>query len=262
MNKKSEYFTKIRLGKWILLAMAGLFFTCDSKPEEEVLTIATAANLQFAMEELTSTFTKEWDVKCEVILGSSGKLTAQIIQGAPYDIFISADMKYPYELSQKELTVNPPKIYAYGNLVLWTMTKDLDPTIDILSSKEVKHIALANPKTAPYGRAAMEVLAHYRIDDSLDAKFVYGESIAQTNQFIISGAAEIGFTSASVIQAPVIKGQGQWISLPDSLHTPIAQGIVIINHTGNQLPDAQKFYSFLFSPKGREILNKFGYKTE
>jgi molybdate transport system substrate-binding protein len=213
------------------------------------------------MEELTTSFTKETGIKCQTILSSSGKLTAQIKEGAPYDIFVSANMKYPIDLYNSGFTLQEPKIYAFGKLVLWTMVDSLKPSINVLLQKNIKHIATANPKTAPYGIPTEEVLNYYKLVDSIKHKLVYGESIAQTNQFIITKAAEIGFTSKSVVLSPFIKGKGNWVAIDERAYSPIKQGIVIIKNTSTSIDKKEKFYNFLFSKKGQEILNKYGYST-
>ncbi|SNR79230.1 molybdate ABC transporter substrate-binding protein [Lutibacter flavus] len=249
--------------KWLFLSTILISILISSCNQQKVhnLTIATAANMQFAMEELTTSFTKETGIKCETILSSSGKLTAQIKEGAPYDIFVSANMKYPNELYNAGFTTQKPKIYAFGKLVLWSMIDSIKPSINLLLHKNIKHIATANPKTAPYGIPTEEVLKHYKIYDSIKNKLVYGESIAQTNQFITTKAAEIGFTSKSVVLSPFIKGKGNWIDIDEQAYAPIKQGIVIIKNTSTSIDKKEKFYNFLFSKKGQDILNKFGYST-
>lgn len=238
-----------------------LFFSCKHT-ETNHLTIATAANMQFAMDKITEAFTNETGIKCETIISSSGKLTAQIKEGAPYHIFVSADMKYPNELYASGFATQKPKIYAYGKLVMWSMVDSIIPSIQLLQHKKIDHIAIANPKTAPYGLAAIEVLKKFSIFDSIQHKLVYGESIAQTNQFITTKAAEIGFTAKSVVSSPSIKEMGNWIEIDESNYTPIAQGIVILKNKTTNFNQAQKFYNFLFSTKGKEILKTFGYSVK
>jgi len=198
-----------------------------------------------------------------MIVGSSGKLTAQIQMGAPFDVLVSANMKYPNSLQQKNLTTIPPTIYAYGQLVLWTMDseKKNKPSLEILSDATVSRIAIANPKIAPYGEAAKEVLMHIGLYSTLADKLVYGESIAQTNQFILSRAADIGFTSKSVVVSPQMQGKGSWVAIPDSLYTPIAQGIAVIKRDPEKKEAALQFYHFLFSDDAQALLNSYGYKS-
>ncbi len=237
-----------------------LFTSCEQKDKTK-LTIATAANMQFAMHELTKEFTKETGVVCESITSSSGKLTAQIKEGAPYDVFVSADMKFPNKLFQTGFTTQKPKIYAYGKLVIWTMNSQLKPDFESFKIKHIKHIAMPNPKTAPYGTAAEEVLKKKNLYDKIQTKLVFGESVAQTNQFIVSYAAEIGFTAKSVVLAKNMKDKGNWKEVDENLYTPIAQGVVVLKNRNIHKNEALQFQYFLFSVKGKEILNKFGYSV-
>jgi molybdate transport system substrate-binding protein len=214
------------------------------------------------MSELRTEFTHETGIDLSVIIGSSGQLTAQIKEGAPYDIFISADMKYPLSLFKRNIAVDSPKVYAEGSLVLWTMVKGImpDKQLTVLLTKKVHKIALANPRTAPYGIATVEALKKFGIYDKVENKLVYGESIAPTNHFIYTKAAEIGFTAKSVVLSPTMKDQGRWIEIDPGSYKPIEQGCVILNYGyKNHKNNAVKFYNFLFSDKAGNILKKYGY---
>ena len=186
--------------KLIILIFLCINWNCN-RSKDQILTIAVASNMQFAIQEITKAFTEESGIPCQTIISSSGKLTAQIKEGAPYDIFVSANMKYPNSLYDENLTTSRPKIYAFGKLVLWSKNKEIEPSTNILTDKNIKHIALANPKNAPYGKAAIETLEHFDIYKKVEKKLIYGESIAQTNQFITTQAAQIGFTALSIIYA-------------------------------------------------------------
>ncbi len=248
--------------KVVLPALLIFYFLSGcSSDNSQKLTIATSANMQYAMPELVLAFTKETGVKCQIVVSSSGKLTAQIVAGAPYDVFVSADMKFPDSLFNKGYTIAKPEIYAEGQLVLWSTNSKINPSIEILTSPQAKYIALANPKTAPYGSAAIEVMDYYKITEKIKPKLVYGESISQTSRFITSGTAQIGFTAKSVVLSPQVKGLGKWIDLHSDTHKPIAQGVVILNNRKEYLPHAKKFQEFLLSPRGKEILDKFGYNV-
>ena len=156
-------------------------------PKQKV-TVAVAANMQHAMDALKEKFEKETGVTVEIILSSSGKLAQQIQEGAPYDVFISADTKYPLTLYQNKFAGDSPKVYAKGLLVLWTVRNDIKPSgnLQVLLDEKIKKIALANPKIAPHGVAAEEVLKYYKLSEKVKDKLVYGESITQTNQFIMT----------------------------------------------------------------------------
>ncbi len=250
--------------KYFVLLFSFVFFTsvisCKHSQKSR-LTIATSANMKLAMKEIVNSFEKEQDIECEMIVGSSGKLTAQIRGHAPFDVFVSANTLYPEELYRTGYSDEKAIVYAYGKLILLSMKKDLFPDLNNLNREEINHIALGNPKTAPYGTAAMEVLKNKKIFSELKDKFVYGESVSQVNQFILSGVAEVGFTAKSVIMSPGIKDKGHWIEIDSSLYNPIAQGFIVLNNRKDHLEEAKKFRDFLISEKAGKILNTFGYSV-
>ena len=231
----------------------------DAQPH---ITIAVAANVQYAMDELKAEFKKESGIEVSVVIGSSGQLTAQIKEGAPFDVFISADMKYPLSLYSNKDAVDSPKVYAEGSLVIWTMRKEIgfDKELNILLSDKVSKIAAANPRTAPYGIASIEAMKHSEIYEKIKNKLIFGESIASVNQFIYSKAVEAGFTSKSVVLSPKMKGKGKWMEIEHDAYKPIKQGCVILKYGyNNHQKESMKFYDFLFSAKSKSILSNFGY---
>lgn len=244
----------ILLSVFLILAAS-----CGQRDAGGQLTLAVAANMQYAMGEIAAAFTERTGIPCQVVVSSSGKLTAQIREGAPFDIFVSADLKYPRELEASGFASLPPEVYAYGQLVLWTLVDGLEPSLEALASDTVRHIALANPKTAPYGQAAQEALEQAGLLDAVREKLVYGESISQTNQFITSRAAEIGFTALAVVRSPEMRGKGSWVAVDPGLYQPIAQGILLVRHPDRDPQQAREFYSFVFSPEAKEILKRYGY---
>ncbi|GAB3510197.1 molybdate ABC transporter substrate-binding protein [Spirosoma knui] len=225
------------------------------------LRVAVAANAQFVMESLSQTFTKQTGIKIESIVSSSGKLTTQIQQGAPYDVFLSADMDYPNALHKQKLTTAAPVVYAYGSLVLWTLG-DLPISADlkVLQDPSVRHIAIANPATAPYGEAAVSLLKYRKLYDHVQSRLVFGESISQVNRYVLSGAAEVGITAKSIVLDPSLKQRGHWIDLPPPGYSPIAQGVVVLKRT-SQAKAAEQFIRFLRSPAARRILQQYGYNS-
>ncbi|MDN5213987.1 molybdate ABC transporter substrate-binding protein [Fulvivirgaceae bacterium BMA12] len=245
-----------------LLFLSVLIFEGCGPDYPASLKIATAANVQYAMKALTADFAQRTGIRTEVIVGSSGKLTAQILQGAPYDIFISADMKYPAELFKNDKTLTEPVVYARGKLVLWTLDQDISLNLDSISSKKIAHLAIANPTTAPYGKAAVATLKYYAKYELVKPKIVSGESISQTNQFVLSGAAQLGFTAKSVVLAPALKDKGKWIEIDPLSYDPIQQGMVILKKQNPNAVEAKKFYNYVLSSQGRAILDAFGYETD
>ena len=246
-----------------LIATLALVFQLltSCQPSGDSLVVATAANTQFALEEIARKFEAQSGYAVNLVISSSGKHTAQIIAGAPYDLFISADMKYPEKLSRDGLTQAPPRVYAYGKLVLWSMDTINLESLDILMNPSLQHIAIPNPETAPYGLAAREALEKLNIWQELEPKYVFGESVAQTNQYIISGAAAMGFTASSIVLAPANQAKGSWLRVADSLYSPIAQGAVILKSSPKPAA-AEKFYQYLFSEEAAKILVDFGYEVK
>ncbi len=242
-----------------LFLLSLLFLPNCHSDSSSNIRIATAANMQFAMEALTQTFMQQNDILCEVILSSSGKLNAQIKNGAPFDVFVSADMKYPKDLYKDGFTLNKPKVYATGRLILWSTLDESTPSINWLTQKVLKHIALANPKTAPYGVAAIEVLEKLNIYEQVKDKLVFGENIAQVNQFVTTQAAQVGFTTKAIIYAPHLTTKGYWQEVSSQYYSPIEQGVVLLKSPPTKQKQAQAFYDFLFSKEGKEILESFGY---
>lgn len=224
--------------------------------------VATAANVQFAMQELLAEFEAESGISVAMTVSSSGKLTAQILQGAPYDVFLSANLKYPDTLIAQGLALPPNRTYARGALVLWTMRQDIDlgPSLMELTLPDHQKIAVANPRNAPYGAQSIRVLENTGLRSAWEDQLIFGESISQTNQFIVSGAAAVGFTAKSVVRSPDMAGKGRWIPIPDSLYQPIDQGVVLTKYGQENHPIAAKaFLDFLFSDTAQAIFRNYGY---
>ena len=242
----------------ISLLCIHLLSGCNSPDNSQKLIIAVSANMQFAIGEILDGFYKERGIDYQIIVGSSGKLSAQIAEGAPFDIFLSANTEYPTFLANQKLTKSAPKLYALGVLVLWDARGTSAPSLNILKSESVRSIAIPNPDIAPYGKAALEVLNKSRLDSIVSSKLVFGESVAQTNQFILSGASDIGFTSKSVVMSPALKTTGYWTEISPELHARIEQTVIIINRKDVH-KSAQLFYDYLFSENAKAILKKYGY---
>lgn len=247
--------------KRILTSLAALLLFTSPFAAAGTLTVAVAANVQYAFDDIAAAFKAQSGHAIKPVFNSSGKFTAQIMNGAPFDVFLSADMEYPEKLHREGHAAAAPKVYAYGTLVLWTL-KDLDLADwqRVLAGPAVAKIAVANPKTAPYGRETMKALAHFRLAEAIQPKLVFGESISQTNQYIHSRTADAGFTAKSVVVSPEMQGQGKWIELPKESYQPIAQGIVVLKHgTKTNAAVAQQFHDFVLSATSRTILQRHGY---
>ena len=224
------------------------------------LKIAASANVKYPLMEIVKEFKKVYGVNVTTVISSSGKLTAQIERGAPYDIFLSANMKYPEYLYKKGLTTGRPVVYAEGVLVLWSM-KNIPlkkEGINILKEKYIKKISVPNPENAPYGLEAVRALKNAGLYEQVRNKLVYGESVMQSTQYIYKKLVDIGFTSKSVVLSPKLKDKGVWIEVDKKLYKPIKQGAVVVKKNIY----AERFLSFLFSEKAKKILKKYGYRID
>jgi molybdate transport system substrate-binding protein len=212
--------------------------------------VASAAGNAYAIPEIIKKYNEIYpDDKIHLIFASSGKLTAQIMHGAKYDIFLAANMKYPYILYQRGVALTKPKIYSYGAIVLFSrkpLKRDYKKIILNASS-----IAIANPKTAPYGMAAVEFLKNTGLYDKVKNKLVYAETVSAAFNYSLH-STDIGIIAKSLLFSPNTKKYKNWIDLPNK-YTPITQGVVLLNKK------AENFYNFLFSNAAKEVLEKYGY---
>ncbi len=227
-----------------------------------VINIAVAANVSYAIDDLKKEFNKSYpDTEIKVTLGSSGKLTAQIKNGAPYQLFMAANMKFPQALYNDGVAITKPVIYAQGSLAMLSDSKkDFTKGISILKDSLINKIAVANPKTAPYGKAAIESMKNGGVLTDVKSKFVYVESISQTVSYTIT-AADIGFIAKSSLYSPKMsayKKDINWADIDPKLYTAINQGIVVLKN-GEANSEVLAFYKFMLSAKAKKILNNFGY---
>jgi molybdate transport system substrate-binding protein len=226
------------------------------------ITIAVAANVSYAIEELKAAFMKaNPQISVAVILGSSGKLTAQIKNGAPYGLFMSANMKYPQALYHDKIAVSKPVVYAQGALAyLSVQERNFSKGISLLEDEKITRIAIANPKTAPYGKAAVEAMKNAGVYERIKVKLVYAESISQTVSYTVT-AAQIGLIAKSSLYSPQMadyKEGVNWMSVDSSLYTPIKQGVVLLRH-GRDSTEYKAFYDFILSDQAKKILKRYGY---
>jgi len=227
----------------------------------EPILVAVAANAQYAFKEIEAQFEKDTGMDIEVFIGSSGKFAAQIQNDAPFDVFLSADAEYPEALEKAGFTAEPPRVYGYGTLVLWSVSGlDLNQGLKILTDPSVHKVAIASPKAAPYGRAAVAVLKYYGLFDAVEPKLVYGESLGQVSSYITAKVADAGMTAMSLVLAPEVKDKGRWVEVPKESYKPIEQKAAWLKHGRQTKPEqSKKLYDYLFSRQARAIFAKYGY---
>lgn len=248
-------------GKKIFLV---LLLLCSSVFAGQI-NVAVAANVSYAMDKLIAEFNKtNPDTKIQVTLGSSGKLVAQIKNGAPYNIFMAANMGFPQSLYDDQIAITKPVVYAQGALAMIS-SKELDFSkgIDIIKESSIEKIAIANPKTAPYGAATMEAIKNAGLEEVTKGKFVYAESASSTVNYATT-AADIGFIPKSSLfdeNLAQYKENKNWISVDTKLYKAIEQGIVIINNAKDNM-EVKAFYDFILSAKAKKIFIDYGYIVE
>ena len=226
----------------------------------EKLTVAAAADLKFAMDELVVSFKKSNPSdEVDVIYGSSGKFHTQIQQGAPYDMFFSADIGFPRELAAAGLAASEVKPYAFGRIVLWSASEDATKmTLASLVDPKITRVAIANPKHAPYGKRAEEALRAAGLWEKVEPKLVYGENIAQTAQYVLTGNAQVGIVALSLaVNAGLASKGGYWLG-PDNLHQPLEQGFIITKRAEKN-PVAKRFADYISSKPARAVMTKYGF---
>jgi molybdate transport system substrate-binding protein len=263
-RKHSNVASGLRISLRILCALC-VSVVNPSLPsaQQPQLNIAAASDLKFAMTELASAYEKQSGVKINLTFGSSGNFFAQIQNGAPFDIFFSADSNYPHKLNEAGLIIaNSTYDYAIGRLVLWTRSDArTDPSKSAWSSlfdPSVKKIAIANPDHAPYGRAAIAALRTAGLYDKVKDKLVFGENISQASQFVQSGSAQVGIISMSLALSPPLRSGKYW-EIPRHQYLPLIQSAVVLKHAA-QKDLAASFLEFVASPSGTKILAEFGFE--
>jgi molybdate transport system substrate-binding protein len=221
------------------------------------ITVAAASDLTPAFEELGREFQSATKTKVVFVFGSTGMLTRQIENGAPFDLFAAANVSYIDELDQKGLIIPDSKtIYARGRITLWTTNDSLIRLQGIadLARPEVQRIAIANPDHAPYGLAAKQALQSAGVWDRVQPKLVYGDNIRQTLQYAQTGNVEVAIVALSLS----VQSNGRWSLIPEELHQPIDQALAIMKTTRKE-PAARAFANFISSPQGKAVMKKYGF---
>jgi molybdate transport system substrate-binding protein len=243
---------------WVVfLALALGISACTPHPVPRKLRVAAAADLSFAMDAVSRQFrTVAPGVDLAIAYGSSGNFFAQIGNGAPFDVFLSADMEYPRKLAARGIGAgNSLFTYGAGRLVVWVpASSPLDPAT-ALRDPRWRHLAIANPEHAPYGRAAVAALRSLGVYGQVEKKLVLGENVAQTLQFVESGAADVGMVALSLALAPSMQSRGRYWEVPLDAYPRMEQGGMLVKDS----PEARQFRAFLLSPSGRAILKQYGF---
>jgi len=261
-NEGYMWRTRIRIVSvlFALFMIVGLIIAPLGQAGE--LTVAAASDLNFAFKKLVPAFEQQTGEHVKLTLGSSGNFFSQIQNGAPFDLYFSADIAYPRKLEEAGLTV-PGSLYPYavGRIVLWAGKDshlDLSQGLEILREPTIKKIAIANPKHAPYGRAAVAAMEYFKVYDQVKDKLILGENVSQAAQFIESGACDAGIIALSLAVAPAMKAAGQYWEIPAVAHPPLEQGAVILNQSKN--PEAaRQFLEFIKGSHGQEIMKRYGF---
>ncbi len=246
---------------WLASFVALVSLVAPRPAAGEDALVAVAANFAAPMQEIASEFAMAKGHHANLVVGATGKLYAQIRSGGPFDVFVAADAATPEKLVAEGLAVRGSAFtYARGKLVLWSAQPGfVDLAGDVLKGGRFRHLAIANPKLAPYGAAAVQVLDALGLTDLLRPKLVFGESIAQVAQFVATSNAELGFVAWSQLAAPGQPQVGSYWLVPASLYSPIQQVAVLLEH-GASNPAARALCDYLKSAKGRQVIRSYGYE--
>ena len=243
-----------RLPVWGLVLLCA---ACARRPEPRTVSVAAAADLSFAMDEIARQYHRlHPGVELRTAYGSSGNFYAQIRNGAPFDVFLSADMEYPRKLAQEGIGA-PDSVFVYGagRLVVWVTAKSGRNPETALRDSSIRSVAIANPQHAPYGRAAEAALRSLGLYRELGGKLVFGENVAQALSFVRSGAADAGIVALSLALAPAARRQGRYWEIPQAAYPPIRQAGIVLKPSAG----ARDLRSFLLSAGGRAILERYGF---
>jgi len=226
------------------------------RAQDENLKIAIAANLLPAMSQIETLYEIKFQSSVTLIVASSGKLTAQIINGAPYDVFISADMKYPEKIYKEGNGQQPPEVLIQGKLVFWSKESNLQSIEDGVQRAET--IAIAQPELAPYGHQTQQWLQSKGWWTQMQPKLVYAENVSQVNQYIATGVVDAAFTANSAQYAEAVGKKGQWQALPDA--KPLPHGMVLLRNSEAPEFTVNQFLEFIVSPVAQKVFQDFGYE--
>jgi molybdate transport system substrate-binding protein len=252
---------RVKLKRSIAFLNLVLALTVTLSCAQEI-TVAAAADLQFAMQDVAARFQKETGKTVKLIYGSSGNFFQQIQNGAPFDMLFSANLDYPRKLQAGGLT-EPASLYPYavGKIVIWTRNDSkIDLTSGLLSLLDpaIRKVAIANPEHAPYGQAAVSAMKKENVFDRISDKFVLGENISQTAAFVVSGSVDIGIVALSLALSPNMKKEGRFVEIPESDYPPIEQACVILK-SSRQKETARAFLHFIKDPAIAQVFRTYGF---
>lgn len=225
--------------------------------------VAVAANAQTVVRKIAADFKNKTGINVEIISGSSGKLAAQIKNGAPYDLFLSADMDFAQQVYTEGFALTKPRVYALGSLIVCSATgSSLENWKALISNQQTGKIAIANPALAPYGKAAEQALKHYHLYAALVPRLVFGESISQVNTYVLKKVVNIGFTTESLVYELKPADHFKWQRIDPATYTPIQQGALLLHYAKRKnYTENKRFYDYLFSADAKAVFSQYGYRN-
>ena len=236
-----------------------LFLSMNINLHAQTIRVAAAGNLRYILDDIKTQYAiKNPKVKIDVMLGASGTLTQQIINGASFDFFMAADKSFPDKLKEHGVASGEVKTYAFGKLVLFSSSLDVSKGLDILLDKSVTKIAIAKPAVAPYGDRAIQCLKFYGLYEKVKDKIVYADNIAQAAQYASTGNTEVGFLAYALVLGPELKDKGKYMVLDTKSYKPVEQACVLIKGWERN-PEAAKFMKFVLSAECKPIFEKYGF---
>lgn len=247
----------------VVLLSAVVLLCAHTAAARDVPTVAAAADLRFALDEVAEAFREETGREVRIAYGSSGNVARQIRRGAPFELFLSADERYAHDVIEAGATDGDGALYAVGRIVIMVPNEsplrpdgDLRDLGDALARDEIARLAIANPTHAPYGQRAAEALRHAGLWEAVQDKLVLGENVSQATQFALSGAADGGIVAYSLALAPNLEARGRFALIPEEWHSPLRQRMVLARDAGDT---ARAFYRFVLTDAARGILARYGF---